>query len=308
MSNKQDFLSLANYSQDEIYRLLSKSMEFKRQQRFKTPKPIFQGLTAGLIFNKPSTRTRVSFAVAMNQLGGTAIYLNKADLQLGRGETIADTARVLSRYLDVLIIRTYSHLEIEELARHASIPVINALTDSYHPCQALADLLTILEKKSRLAGLKLAYVGDGNNVCNSLLIACARMGISISVASPEKYQPKPEIVKMCLDFRTSLSKIEILTDPIAAVEGADVIYTDVWTSMGQEKQANQRLEDFSPFQVNSELVKQADSQAIILHCLPAHRGQEITDEVIDSPQSVVLDQAENRLHTAKAILSQVLKA
>jgi len=261
-----------------------------------------------MIFQKPSTRTRVSFEVAMSDLGGRALYLRWDDLQLGRGETVADTARVLSRYVDGIMARVFSHKDLEELAKYADIPVINGLSDLTHPCQILADLLTILEKKAVLKGLKLAFVGDGNNVCNSLLIGCTKMGMNISVATPKKYRPKEEIIQWAMEnAQESGSKVEILESPEEAVKDADVIYTDVFVSMGEEKVAKEKLQAFQGYQVNRELVKHAKKDYIFMHCLPAHRGQEVTDEVIDDPvHSVVWDQAENRLHAQKAVLALLL--
>lgn len=303
----RDFLSLHDFTPEEIAAILDFSRDLKEKQKRGEAHRYLEGKTLAMIFQKASTRTRVSFEVAMYQLGGYALYLNAADLQLGRGETVADTARVLSRYVDGIMIRTYSHAEVEELARWAEVPVINGLTDLLHPCQVLADLMTVLEKKGRLAGLKLAYVGDGNNVCHSLLFGCAKTGMDISVASPEGYGPKEEIVLLAgEDARQTGSRIEILTDPARAVEGADVVVTDVWTSMGQEKDQELRARVFSPYQVNQSLVAHAKDDFIFLHCLPAHRGQEVTDEIIDGPHSAVWDEAENRLHTQKALLTLLL--
>lgn len=303
----RDFLSLHDFTPEEITTILEFSRELKEKQKRGEEHRCLEGKTLAMIFQKASTRTRVSFEVAMYQLGGYALYLNAADLQLGRGETVADTARVLSRYVDGIMIRTYSHAEVEELARWAEVPVINGLTDLLHPCQVLADLLTVLEKKGRLAGTKLAYVGDGNNVCHSLLFGCAKTGMDISVASPEGYGPKEKIVLLAReDARRTGSRIEILTDPAKAVEGADVVVTDVWTSMGQEKDKELRERVFGPYQVNKSLVARAKDDFIFLHCLPAHRGQEVTDEIIDGPHSAVWDEAENRLHTQKALLALLL--
>lgn len=301
------FLSLHDFTPGEIMAILELSRDLKEKQKRGEEHRYLKGKTLAMIFQKASTRTRVSFEVAMYQLGGCALYLNAADLQLGRGETIADTARVLSRYVDGIMIRTYSHAEVEELARYAGVPVINGLTDLLHPCQVLADLLTVLEKKGRLAGLKLAYVGDGNNVCHSLLFGCAKTGVNISVASPEGFGPKEEIVSAARrDAVATGSRIEIVTDPAKAVEGADVVVTDVWTSMGQEKDREKRERIFGPYQVNSDLVARAKEDFIFLHCLPAHRGREVTDEIIDGPHSAVWDEAENRLHTQKALLALLL--
>ncbi|RKO67726.1 ornithine carbamoyltransferase [Desulfofundulus salinus] len=303
----RDLLSLHDFTPEEIMTILDLADDLKSKQKRGIPHPYLAGKTLGMIFQKSSTRTRVSFEVAMYQLGGYALYLNASDLQLGRGESIADTARVLSRYLDGIMIRTYAQADVEELARYADIPVINGLTDLLHPCQILADLQTIREHKGRLAGLKLAYVGDGNNVCHSLLFGCAKTGMHISVASPPGYQPRADIVeKARADASSTGSRIEILTDPVAAVAGADVVVTDVWASMGQEQESEQRKKVFAPYQVNEELVRHARPDFIFLHCLPAHRGEEVTAEVIDGPHSVVWDEAENRLHAQKAVLALVM--
>ncbi|MDK2887776.1 ornithine carbamoyltransferase [Desulfofundulus australicus DSM 11792] len=303
----RDLLSLHDFTPDEIITILDLADELKSKQKRGIPHPYLTGKTLGMIFQKSSTRTRVSFEVAMYQLGGYALYLNAGDLQLGRGESIADTARVLSRYLDGIMIRTYAQADVEELARYADIPVINGLTDLLHPCQVLADLQTIREYKGRLAGLKLAYVGDGNNVCHSLLFGCAKTGINISVASPPGYQPREEIVRAAREDAISTgSRIEILTDPVAAVTGADVVVTDVWASMGQEQESELRKKVFAPYQVNGELVRHASPDFIFLHCLPAHRGEEVTAEIIDGPHSAVWDEAENRLHAQKAVLALLM--
>ncbi|AEG13978.1 ornithine carbamoyltransferase [Desulfofundulus sp. TPOSR] len=303
----RDLLSLHDFTPEEIMTILDLADDLKSKQKRGIPHPYLAGKTLGMIFQKSSTRTRVSFEVAMYQLGGYALYLNASDLQLGRGESIADTARVLSRYVDGIMIRTYAQADVEELARYADIPVINGLTDLLHPCQILADLQTIREHKGRLAGLKLAYVGDGNNICHSLLFGCAKTGMHISVASPPGYQPRAEIVEAArADALSTGSRIEILTDPVAAVAGADVVVTDVWASMGQEQESEQRKKVFAPYQVNEELVRHARPDFIFLHCLPAHRGEEVTAEVIDGPHSVVWDEAENRLHAQKAVLALVM--
>jgi ornithine carbamoyltransferase len=283
--------------------LLRLSIELKRtHRRGRTPR-LLAGKMLGLLFQKPSTRTRVSFEAGMNQLGGQAIVLPMADIQLSRGESIADTARVLSRYLDGLVIRTYDHLTVEEWAREATIPVINGLTDLSHPCQALSDLLTIREKKGRLRGIKIAYVGDGNNVANSLIEAAAKMGMTIALGCPAGYQPDQHIVDVAqLEAQQTGGVIEIGEDPVVAVKDADVVYTDVWISMGREREQARRLKALAPYQLNERLLRHAKPDAIVMHCLPAHRGEEITADVLDGPRSVVLDQAENRLHMQKAIL------
>lgn len=301
MAGKRDLLSLINYGQDEIYRLLAAAIDLKRRGRGAADKQVLAGKNIALIFNKPSTRTRISFEAAVAHLGGHAIYLTQNELQLGRGETIEDTGRVLSRYVDAIVIRTYDHGDIERLASAAAVPVINALTDAHHPCQALADLMTILEKKDRLKGVKLAYIGDGNNVCHSLLIGSAKMGLDFAAACPPGYKPDGDIVKAARADEAGVN-ISIVDDPEEAARGADVLYTDVWTSMGQEGEADERHEAFVGFQINKTLLEKAHPDAIVMHCLPAHRGEEISADVLDGPRSVVFDQAENRLHVQKALL------
>jgi ornithine carbamoyltransferase len=260
-----------------------------------------------MIFEKSSTRTRVSFEVGMYQLGGQALFLSAGDLQIGRGEPIADTAKTLSRYLDGIMIRTFAQATVEELAQHASIPVINGLTDLHHPCQALADLFTVREKRGKLAGLRFAYVGDGNNVANSLIEACVKTGVHISIACPPGYEPDAGVMAEAKKAASrSGSELKIFNDPVKAVKDADIVYTDVWASMGQEKEHAKRIDAFRGFQVDAKLMKNAGRDALVMHCLPAHRGEEIAAEVIDGPQSVVFDQAENRLHTQKAILEMLM--
>lgn len=304
---KKDLLTIYDFEKNDLDYILERSSWLKERQKNGTPHNPLQSRTLGMIFEKSSTRTRVSFEVGMYQLGGQALFLSANDLQLGRGEPIADTARTLSRYLDAIMIRTFAQAVVEELARHASIPVINGLTDLHHPCQALADLLTIQEKRGTLAGLKLAYVGDGNNVANSLIQACTKMGMNISVACPQGYEPDATIVgdAMNLANRTG-SRLEITPDPFHAAQDADIVYTDVWASMGQEPEQAARLKAFAGFQVNAELMNVAGPDALVMHCLPAHRGEEITAEVIDGPRSIVFDQAENRLHTQKAVLEMLI--
>jgi ornithine carbamoyltransferase len=263
-----------------------------------------EGQALAMIFQKPSTRTRVSFEVGMAQLGGTALFLGASDIQLGRGETVADTARVLSRYVDGIMARVFAQEDLVELAKHATVPVINGLSDLLHPCQALADYFTVLERRGKLAGLKLAYVGDGNNMCHSLLLVGAKLGVAVSVAAPPGYQPNPLIVKSAAREAQRVKGPEpvVVADPREAVRQADVVYTDVWTSMGQEGEAVVRRDVFLPYQVNAALMGKASPDAVFMHCLPAHRGDEVTDEVMDSAASVVFDQSENRLHMQKAIL------
>lgn len=301
-------LAVRDLSRDAVLALFKETAELKAMRRRALSAQRLSGKTLGLFFEKPSTRTRVSFEAGMNQLGGQSIFLSVADIQMRRGETVADTARVLSRYLDGLVIRCHEHRTVEEWARNATIPVINGLTDLHHPCQVLSDLFTIREKKRRWKGIKIAYVGDGNNVANSLIEGAGIMGMAISIACPSGYEPDASIMEWAREKaeRTKAS-IEILRDPYVAVKGADVLYTDVWTSMGQEKEQARRVQVLAPYQLNGKLVAAAHPDAIVMHCLPAHRGQEITADVLDGPQSVVLDQAENRLHVQKAILIRLLR-
>ncbi len=299
----RDLLSLADLSATELLALIEQALDLKQGRA----QPSLAGKTLGLLFHKASTRTRVSFSAAMFQCGGAVLDLLPAAMQVSRGEPIADTARVLSRYLDGLAIRTFEQSELETFAHYADIPVINALTDRFHPCQALADLLTLRETFGALAGLTLAYCGDGNNVAHSLLLACALTGIHIRVATPEQFAPDPEIVAQAQALAHS-SSITITSDPAAAVAGSQAIYTDVWASMGQEQEAGSRLPVFAPYQVNQRLMALADPEAIFLHCLPAHRGEEVTDEVLEGSQSRVWDQAENRLHAQKALVVSLMGA
>lgn len=304
----QDFLTLKDFSSETIKALLTKATELKEAHLSGTAVQPLKGKILGMIFDKSSTRTRVSFEAGMLQLGGQAMYLNGKELQLGRGEPISDTAKVLSHYLDAIMIRTFSHQSVEELAEHATIPIINGLTDLFHPCQVLADLLTIQEVKGKLAGIKLAYVGDGNNVAHSLLIGASKVGLDISVAAPKGYEPNEEVTAMAKEFaKQSGSKVVITNDPFEAVENADVIYTDVWTSMGQEAENEIRMKVFKEFQVNGELLKGAKDDYMFLHCLPAHRGEEVTAEIIDGKHSYVFQEAGNRLHAQKALLVEILK-
>lgn len=303
----RDLLSVYSLSQAEVMEILRVAEELKSRQKQGIPHPLLAGKTLAMIFTKSSTRTRVSFEAAMYQLGGYPMFLSGQDLQLGRGETIGDTAQVLSRYVDGIMIRTFSHDEVVELADQASIPVINGLTDLLHPCQALADLMTVKEHKGKLEGLKLAYVGDGNNVAHSLLNACAKVGMDIAVATPEGYEPDAKIVELAnADAAANGSKVEIIRDPVAAVKDADVVYTDVWASMGQEAEHAARVKIFAPYQVNNALVAHAKPDYLFMHCLPAHRGEEVAAEVMDGPNSVVFDEAENRLHAQKAVLALVM--
>ena len=303
----KDLLDVAAISKAEVESLLTLAAQLKDKQQRGIAHPLLEGKTLGLLFQKPSTRTRVSFEAGMNQLGGHALVLPMADIQLSRGESVADTARVLSRYLDGIVIRTYDHATVEEWAREATMPVINGLTDLSHPCQALSDLLTIQEKKGRLKAIKIAYVGDGNNVANSLIEAAAKMGMTIALGCPSGYQPDQHVVDVArLEAAKTGAVIELGHDPHVAVKEADVIYADVWISMGREREQARRLKVLAPYQVNSRLVGKAKPDAIVMHCLPAHRGEEISAEVLDGPQSVIIDQAENRLHMQKAILTKLL--
>lgn len=300
----KSLVSINDLSHEEIWQIFDTAHSLKQKQITGETHHLLKGKTLGMIFSKPSTRTRISFEVGIYQLGGIGLYFGPTDLQLGRSENIYDTAKVLSRYLDGIMIRTFAHQDVVDLAKHATIPVINGLTDLLHPCQVLTDLFTILEKRRYLKGLKLAYLGDGNNMAHSLLNGCSKTGVNISIASPSGYMPNKDIVDQAkVNAKYFGSSVEILDDPVAAVKDADIIYADVWASMGQEKEAQERKVVFQKYQVNSELVKNAKDDYIFMHCLPAHRGEEVTDEVIDSPHSVVFDEAENRLHTQKAIMA-----
>ncbi|RME68406.1 MAG: ornithine carbamoyltransferase [Nitrospirae bacterium] len=300
---KRDFLKFRDLSKEETLSLIDRAIQLKKGAD-KNACPLI-GKSIGMLFEKPSTRTRISFEVGIYQLGGQPIYMTPSEIQLSRGETIEDTARVLSRYLNAVVIRTFSQEKLERFAQYASVPVINALTDSYHPCQVLADLMTIKERFQDLEGVKLAYIGDGNNVANSLVEAAIVVGFSLFIACPEGYEPSPEVLD---EAHETGANVVILREPKEAVAGADVIYTDVWISMGQEQEKEERLKRFRPFQINKDLLKCARADTIVMHCLPAHRGQEITDDVIDGPQSVVFDQAENRLHAQKALLEWLLSS
>ena len=289
----RSFTRVADWSRDEWLTALDLADELKAARAAGEATNLLPGRTLGMIFQKPSTRTRVSFEVGIAQLGGTGLYLASSDLQLGRGETIRDTAVVLSRYLDAIMIRTFAQADVEELARHASIPVINGLTDEEHPCQALADVMTIRERLGRLEGVRLAYIGDGNNVCVSLAEASRLLGLSFVAATPPGYEPP-------------LDRVEVTNDPREAADGADVLYTDVWTSMGQDEERAQRLEDFQGFTIDESLTARATPSAIVLHCLPAHYGEEIAEGVLYGPQSAVWDEAENRLHAQKALMALII--
>jgi ornithine carbamoyltransferase len=302
---KKDFISIHDRTPPEIAALLELADAVKKEPaRYRTA---LSGKTLAMIFEKSSTRTRVSFEAGMYQLGGLAMFLSSRDLQIGRGEPIADTARVLSRYVDGIMARTFAHETVTELARHATVPVINGLTDLLHPCQVMADLQTIREVFGKLSGRKLAYVGDGNNMAHSLMFGGAKTGMSVAVASPAGYEPKPEVVSLARDdARDTGARIITTNDPSAAVAGADVVYTDVWASMGQEEEAQTRRERFAGFSVTDALMEKASAEAIFLHCLPAHRGEEVSASVADGPRSRIFDQAENRLHAQKAILVSLM--
>ncbi|ADU97653.1 ornithine carbamoyltransferase [Thermovibrio ammonificans] len=304
----KDFISMLDADRLFIENIISLSAFLKEKQKKGELYRPLEGFTAALIFEKPSTRTRVSFEVGVYQLGGHGVYMDTQGSQLGRGEPIKDTARVLSRYVDLIVIRTFGQERVEELARYASVPVINALTDQEHPCQVLADLFTIWEYKGELKGLKVAYLGDGNNMCNSWLVGAAYMGMRFYAATPKGYEPLEKYVKAAKEIAKSTgAEIVVTNDPEEAVKDADVIYTDVWASMGQEAEAEERRRIFTPYQVNGELVKLAKPDFLFMHCLPAHRGEEVTDEVIEGERSVVWDQAENRLHTQKALILKLVR-
>lgn len=301
----RDLLSLRDLTTEEVYKILDLAKELKAKQKAGIAHPVLKGKTLGMIFQKSSTRTRVSFEVGMYQLGGSALFLSGQDLQIGRGEPIKDTARVLSRYLDGVMIRTFDHADIEEFAKYADIPVINGLTDLAHPCQVLTDLLTIQEHKGKkLKGLKMAYIGDGNNMVHSLLSGCAKVGMDFAVATPKGYAPHDEIVAAAKEDAKALgASITVTEDIYEAAKDADVLYTDVWASMGQEAEHDERVNIFKDYQINNKLLEVADKAAIVLHCLPAHRGEEIAEDVLEMNQQVIFDQAENRLHVQKAIMA-----
>jgi ornithine carbamoyltransferase len=299
----RSFTRVADWSHDELLSVLDLADDLKERQARREEHHLLPSRTLAMIFQKPSTRTRVSFEVGMTQLGGHALYLAAGDLQLGRGETLKDTATVLSRYVDGIMIRTFDQDDVEELSRHASIPVINGLTDSSHPCQALADVMTIRERLGRIEGVRVAYLGDGNNVCASLMVACAKLGAPFAAATPEGYEPRPEVVEIA---REAGGEVELSHDAREAAQGADVLYTDVWTSMGQEEERDRRLHDLAGFGIDETLVGLANDDAIVLHCLPAHYGEEITEDVLYGPRSAVWDEAENRLHAQKALLALVV--
>jgi len=303
----KDLISLHDVTSEEIQDLLKLAIKLKDENKKGIPHHILKGKTLGMIFTKSSTRTRVSFEVGMTQLGGYPLFLSSNDIQLGRGETIHDTAKVLERYLDGIMIRTYAHSDVLELAECADIPVINALTDLLHPCQVLADLQTTYEHKGKLEGLKLAYIGDGNNMAHSLMYGCTKAGMNCAVAAPKNYQCDEEVIENAkADFKKSGKELILTEDPVEAIKNADVVYTDTWVSMGMEEEKQERIKVFKPYQVNKELFAHAADDAIFMHCLPAYRGYEVTEDVIDGPQSVIFDEAENRLHAQKAVMATLM--
>lgn len=303
----RDFLALADYTPEEIRYLIDLGLELKKKHKAGEVYQPLKGKTLGMIFEKSSTRTRVSFEVGMYQLGGQALFLSRNDIQMGRGETIWDTAQTMSRYLDGIMIRTYAHRNVIELARGATVPVINGLTDSAHPCQGLTDFMTVLEFRGKLEGQKFAYIGDGNNMAHSLMMGAAKLGLHFAMACPEGYDPDPEVVRAAQEAaEQSGGSVWIGRDPKEAADGADVIYTDVWASMGFEDEQKQREQAFAAYQVNDELVKYAKKDYLFMHCLPAHRGEEVSESVIDGDHSIIFDQAENRLHAQKAILAATM--
>lgn len=303
----KDLISLHDLTSNEVKNLLSLGLKLKDELKKGIPHPILKGKTLGMIFTKSSTRTRVSFEVGMTQLGGYPLFLSSNDIQLGRGETIHDTAKVLERYLDGIMIRTYAHSDVIELAQEADIPVINALTDLLHPCQVLADLMTAYEHKGKLEGLKFAYIGDGNNMAHSIMYGCAKVGVNCAIATPDDYQCDAGVVENAkADFKASSAELLLTNDPEKAIAGADIVYTDTWVSMGMEAEKAERQKVFMPYQVNKELFAKAAPDAVFMHCLPAYRGFEVTEDVIDGPQSVIFDEAENRLHAQKAVMATLM--
>ncbi len=303
----KDLISLHDLTSEEIQDLLKLGLKLKAEQKQGIPHPLLKGKTLGMIFTKSSTRTRVSFEVGMTQLGGYPLFLSSNDIQLGRGESIHDTAKVLERFLDGIMIRTYAHSDVVELAEEANIPVINALTDLLHPCQVLADLMTAYEHKGKLEGLKFAYVGDGNNMAHSIMYGCAKAGLDCAIAAPKGYECDPEVVANAKDdFKKSGRSLILTEDPIEAVKNADIVYTDTWVSMGQEAEKAERLKIFTPYTVDGKLFAHAKEDAVFMHCLPAYRGYEVTEEVIDGPRSVIFDEAENRLHAQKAVMATLM--
>ncbi len=305
--NKNDFLKFNELSQNDLKEVFAMTTKMKKEQKEGKANRSLSGKSVVMIFEKPSTRTRISFEVGISQLGALAVTLNRTDMQLDRGETIEDTARVISRYVDAIVIRAFYHKQIEILASAASIPVVNALSDMYHPCQALSDLFTIKEKMGGLKGLKMTYLGDGNNVCHSLMLAVAVAGMVMNIACPEGFSPEKTVYKDAKKIADKTgASINIMRDPKEAANNANILYTDVWVSMGDEKNKKERHKSLEPYQLDQRLLSLADKDALVMHCLPAHRGEEITGNVIDGPHSVILDQAENRLHTQKALIEYLM--
>lgn len=305
---KKDLLKMDDLSKEEILDILNLADQLKYEQKHGIEHPLLKGKSLGMIFEKASTRTRVSFEVGMYQLGGNALFLSDKELQIGRGEPIEDTARVLSRFIQGIMIRTFSQKEAETLAKYSSIPIINGLTDDEHPCQVLADLMTIRENKNILEGLKVAFVGDGNNMANSLMIGCLKVGMNFSIASPKIYSASEKYLSRAKEIaETENVEFTITTSPIEAVKGADVVITDVWTSMGHEEESQERIKHFEGFQVNTELLKNANDDVLVLHCLPCHRDEEITSDVLEAHAEEIFDESENRLHAQKAVLVKLMK-
>ena len=307
MEKMKDFISLHDITNEQMEDLLKLALKLKSETKNGIEHHLLKGKTLGMIFTKSSTRTRVSFEVGMTQLGGYPLFLSSNDIQLGRGETIYDTAKVLERFLDGIMIRTFDHKDVLDLAKYADIPVINALTDLLHPCQVLADLQTVYEHKGKLEGLKFAYIGDGNNMAHSIMYGCAKAGLDCAIATPEDYQCDENVVENAKDdFKKAGSQLILTQDPVEAIKDADVVYTDTWVSMGMEAEKAERQRIFMPYQVNKELFAHAKDDAIFMHCLPAYRGFEVTEDVIDGPNSVIFDEAENRLHAQKAVLATLM--
>lgn len=303
----KDLLKLADWSKEEIIQVLNLADQLKYENKHGIPHKHLEGKTLAMIFNKASTRTRVSFEVGIKQLGGQGLFLSSNDLQIGRGEPVQDTARVLSRYVDGIMIRTYEQKEVEELAKYSDIPVINGLTDDFHPCQVLADLMTIREFKKRLEGLKVAYIGDGNNMANSIMIGCLKVGMNVAIASPKEYMPKEDMVQLAKEYANQSKTSLVITENIAeAVKDADVVITDVWASMGQEGEMEKRKQVFDGYQVNEKTMSYAKEDAIVLHCLPAHREEEITGQMLEKYAYVIFEEAENRLHAQKAVMVKLM--
>jgi ornithine carbamoyltransferase len=302
----RDFLSVADLSATELATVLDTAAELKAQTRKREPHPRLNGLAVALVFEKPSLRTRLSFDIGMFQLGGRAFYLSPQEIGLGKREAVRDVARVIGSMADGIVARVNRHTDLVELAQYSPVPVVNALSDLEHPCQILADFLTVRERFGKLEGLKLAYIGDGNNMAHSLMLGAALVGMNITIISPSNYTPLPQVLEQAEQIAGGRSQIQVVSDPIAGVRGADIVYTDVWASMGQEDEAEERREIFAPYQLNEGLLEYTHPETLILHCLPAHRGEEITEEVLESPQSWVFQQAENRLHAQKALLVHLL--